>query len=108
MKRKATDNDSPTRIVAGNVLVTRHTMECTRFGSESWLRGTMNVVGNSIQIGHADCSHLARLLPELRRYADERGLDWWRDLVEPRASGMPRAFVEHLEAGASLAGPLEP
>lgn len=76
--------------------------EVDRFGSEVWLRGTMNVIGNSIQIGHADCSHLARMLPELRRYATEHGLDWWRDLVEPRASGMPRAFVEHLERGVAL------
>ena len=76
--------------------------EVDRFGSPVWMRATMNVIGNSIREGNADCAHLARMLPELRRYAEEHGLDWWRDLVEPEASGMPRAFVEHLERGVAL------
>lgn len=76
--------------------------EVDRFGSPVWMRATINVVGNSIREGNADCSYLARLLPELRRYATEHALDWWRDLVEPEASGMPRAFVEHLERGVAL------
>lgn len=80
----------------------RQVMDAARFGTESWLRGAMNVVGNSIREGNADCAHLARMLPELRRYASEHALDWWRDLVEPRANGMPRAFIEHLERGVAL------
>jgi hypothetical protein len=76
--------------------------EVDRFGSPVWMQATMNVIGNSIREGNADCAHLARMLPELRRYAEEHGLDWWRDLVEPEASGMPRAFIEHLERGVAL------